>query len=175
MSNMIKVRHSATSVHRVLWLLCNSGCGRYDPTAFMCSTLPLLVLQMALLGLGFGILISSLTTKYRDLGNLLVTFGVQLWMYATPSGLSSIAGARKTTASLYHLNPMADVITNFRAITMGVGKMDGLDMFVSWARLQLCFFSVSLSLRESKKALWIQCSRVYFSATQLNKCLQSSK
>ena len=47
------------------------------------AMLPLLILQMALLGLGFGILISSLTTKYRDL-TFLVTFGVQLWMYATP-------------------------------------------------------------------------------------------
>ncbi|MDD4577352.1 MAG: ABC transporter permease [Anaerolineaceae bacterium] len=45
--------------------------------------LPLLVLLMAGLGLGFGIIISSLTTKYRDL-NYLVGFGVSLWMYATP-------------------------------------------------------------------------------------------
>lgn len=44
---------------------------------------PLLVLMLAGLGLGFGLLISSLTTKYRDL-RFLVTFGVQLWMYATP-------------------------------------------------------------------------------------------
>ena len=44
---------------------------------------PLLLVQMAALGLGFGILVSSMTTKYRDLAYV-VTFGVQLWMYATP-------------------------------------------------------------------------------------------
>ena len=45
--------------------------------------MPLVLLQMAILGLGFGILISSLTTKYRDL-TFAMGFGVQLWMYATP-------------------------------------------------------------------------------------------
>ncbi len=44
---------------------------------------PVLLLMMAGLGLGFGVIISSLTTKYRDL-RFLVTFGVTLWMYATP-------------------------------------------------------------------------------------------
>lgn len=44
---------------------------------------PLLLIELSALALGFGIIISSLTTKYRDLA-VLVGFGVQLWMYATP-------------------------------------------------------------------------------------------
>jgi hypothetical protein len=52
-------------------------------------TLPLLILLMAGLGLGFGIIISSMTTKYRDL-RYLVTFGVSLWMYATLSSIRSL-------------------------------------------------------------------------------------
>ena len=44
---------------------------------------PLMLVQLGILGLGFGVIISALTTKYRDL-QMLVTFGVHLWMYATP-------------------------------------------------------------------------------------------
>lgn len=107
------------------------------PTPFL-FYLPLLVMQMALLGLGFGILVSSLTTKYRDL-NLLVTFGVQLWMYATPV-VYPLSQVPEKYRFLYHLNPMADVITNFRAITMGVGKMHAPDMLVSWAVTSVVLF-----------------------------------
>jgi lipopolysaccharide transport system permease protein len=53
---------------------------RPDLRLFM---VPLLVLQMGILGLGVGMLVSSLVTKYRDL-SLLLQFGVQLWMYACP-------------------------------------------------------------------------------------------
>jgi len=71
-------------------------------------SMPLLLLQMALMGLGFGILISSLTTKYRDL-SFLVAFGVQLWMYATPIvyPLSQIPAKYRL---LMNLNPMTSVV-----------------------------------------------------------------
>ena len=49
---------------------------------------PLMLIQLGLLGLGFGIIVSALTTRYRDLA-MLVSFGVQLWMYATPVTYSS--------------------------------------------------------------------------------------
>lgn len=51
--------------------------------------IPLVLIHLGLLGLGCGIIISSLTTKYRDLA-ILVTFGVQLWMYATPVDRKSV-------------------------------------------------------------------------------------
>ncbi|MFO1525274.1 MAG: ABC transporter permease [Turneriella sp.] len=116
-SNMIKL-----SIHIVLF----TGFYVYyiaqgvplHPTGYLLF-LPFLILQMAILGLGFGILISSLTTKYRDL-TLLITFGVQLWMYATPVvyPLSQIPEKFKI---LYYLNPMSAVITHFRTMTLGVG------------------------------------------------------
>jgi lipopolysaccharide transport system permease protein len=78
---------------------------------------PVLLLLMALLGLGTGILISSLTTKYRDL-NFLVTFGVQLAMYATPViyPLSNIPAKYRLWIEL---NPMSAVVESFRAIYLG--------------------------------------------------------
>lgn len=83
--------------------------------------IPLLLLQLALLSLGFGIIISSLTTKYRDLA-VLVTFGVQLWMYATPVvyPASQIGGKLKT---LMMLNPVSPIVEAFRYAFLGSGSM----------------------------------------------------
>jgi lipopolysaccharide transport system permease protein len=78
---------------------------------------PALLLQMALLGLGTGILVSSLTTKYRDL-TFLVAFGVQLAMYATPViyPMDSIPAKYRWCIEA---NPMSAVIESFRAIYLG--------------------------------------------------------
>lgn len=83
---------------------------------------PLLVVQMAALGLGCGIIISSLTTRYRDLTHL-VGFGVQLWMYATPILYPSSFIPGKW-AWLLHLNPMTAVIEVFRCGAFGAGTID---------------------------------------------------
>ena len=81
---------------------------------------PVLLLIMAGLGLGLGIIISSLTTKYRDL-QYLVTFGVQLLMYATPVifPLSFFGGKLKT---LVLLNPMTSVVETFKYAFLGSGS-----------------------------------------------------
>jgi lipopolysaccharide transport system permease protein len=78
---------------------------------------PLLLLLMALLGLGTGIIVSSLTTKYRDL-NFLITFGVQLAMYATPViyPMSSIPAKYRP---FIEANPMSAIIETFRSIYLG--------------------------------------------------------
>lgn len=82
---------------------------------------PLLLVQLAALALGFGIIISSLTTKYRDLA-VLVTFGVQLWMYATPVvyPASQIGGELKT---LMMLNPVSPIVETFRYAFLGSGSI----------------------------------------------------
>jgi lipopolysaccharide transport system permease protein len=72
---------------------------------------------MAFLGLGAGIIISSLTTKYRDF-TFLVAFGVQLAMYATPV-IDPASMLPQKYAFLLNLNPMAPVIETFRAIYLG--------------------------------------------------------
>lgn len=84
--------------------------------------LPVWAIQMACLGLGFGIIISSLTTKYRDL-TILVTFGVQLWMYLSPVvyPTSALSGTYKTVIML---NPMSPIISNFRNACLGCGEME---------------------------------------------------
>lgn len=91
--------------------------------------LPVLILLMALMGLGFGIVISSLTTKYRDLTQL-VAFGVQLWMYATPIvyPLSSIPGKYRI---LVLLNPLTAVIETFRYALLGSGTFNAFHLLYS--------------------------------------------
>jgi lipopolysaccharide transport system permease protein len=87
---------------------------------------PLLVLLMAAQGLGLGLIITAMTTKYRDL-SFLVAFGVQLLMYATPViyPLSSLPDKYRTLASL---NPMAEIIELSRLGFLGQG-------YFSWYNL----------------------------------------
>lgn len=92
--------------------------------------IPLLVILIAGLGLGFGIIISSLTTKYRDLTHL-VTFGVSLWMYATPIiyPLSEIPEKYK----LFVLaNPMTPIIETFKTALLGVGEVNYIHLLYSF-------------------------------------------
>jgi len=81
--------------------------------------LPALVILLALMGLGFGILISSFTSKYRDLIHL-VKFGIQLWMYISPIiyPLSAIPEKYKL---LVLINPVAPIIESFRNAILGTG------------------------------------------------------
>jgi lipopolysaccharide transport system permease protein len=85
-------------------------------------SLPFLVLLMALMGLGFGIIISSLTTKYRDLQQL-VGFGATLLMYATPViyPLSTIQGVWRYVIMA---NPMTPIVEVFRLAFLGVSAID---------------------------------------------------
>lgn len=93
--------------------------------------LPVLVVMMAGLGLGFGILISSMTTKYRDL-TVLFSFIVSLWMYATPIvyPLSMVTSEKLRTLIL--LNPMTSIIEGFKYATLGEG-------YFSWGALGYSF------------------------------------
>jgi lipopolysaccharide transport system permease protein len=84
--------------------------------------LPILVIQMAALGLGFGIIVSSMTTRYRDLTHL-VGFGVQLWMFATPVVYPASSLPDKWRFILI-LNPMAPVVEAFRYAFLGTGSIN---------------------------------------------------
>jgi lipopolysaccharide transport system permease protein len=83
-------------------------------------TIPYLVILMAFLGLGLGIIISALTTKYRDLG-VLVTFGVQLLMYAS-AVVFPLSSVSPETQKLLLLNPTVPVIEGFRYALLGCGS-----------------------------------------------------
>lgn len=94
---------------------------------------PFLVLMMAGLALGFGLLISSMTTKYRDL-SILFSFLTSLWMYATPIvyPLSLVKGKVVAGMDLYtimRLNPVTPVLETFKYGALGAGE------FVGWAWL----------------------------------------
>ena len=103
--------------------------GVVQPTWYL-LLLPLLVLQMAMLGLGCGVIISALTTKYRDLVHL-ISFGMQLWMYGTPVAYDiKIIPAKYL--SLYMLNPMTPVINAFRHAFLGLGRFDWYYYGISW-------------------------------------------
>lgn len=84
--------------------------------------LPLLILMLAGLALGFGIIVSSLTTKYRDL-TILFTFFVSLWMYATPViyPLSTMSEKRQWIMAL---NPVTGIMEAFKYGALGVGTFD---------------------------------------------------
>ncbi|MBD5537237.1 MAG: ABC transporter permease [Lachnospiraceae bacterium] len=92
--------------------------------------IPVLVVQIALLGLGCGIIISSLTTKYRDLA-VLVAFGVQLWMYASPV-VYSVSQIPERIYAIYMLNPVAPIITMWRYAFLGSGTMPLFHWGISW-------------------------------------------
>lgn len=81
---------------------------------------PIIVILMALLGLGIGLIITAMTTKYRDL-IFLVTFGVQLLMYATPI-IYPLSAAPVKYRSIISLNPLSGLIETFRYGFTGKGE-----------------------------------------------------
>lgn len=82
---------------------------------------PYLVILMALLGLGLGLIITALTTKYRDLA-FLITFGVQLLMYAT-TVIYPLSAAPIKYKYLIEMNPMTGIIEAFRHAFLGQGEL----------------------------------------------------
>ena len=81
---------------------------------------PVLIVQAGILGLGCGIIVASLTTRYRDLA-VLVSFGVSLWMYATPVVYTAGLIPEKYLG-LYMLNPMSPIMECWRNAVIGSGS-----------------------------------------------------
>ena len=100
--------------------------------------LPVFIVMLAGLGLGFGILVSSMTTKYRDL-RILFTFIVQLWMYATPIVYPISMVSEGTLRTLMLANPMTSIIEAFKYATLGQG-------YFSWGALGYSFAFMSILL-----------------------------
>lgn len=90
------------------------------PNLYICLV-PLLILPLSGLALGFGVLFSSLTTKYRDL-TFLLSFLVQLWMYATPVIYPLSTIENPTLKTLMLLNPMTAILETFKYAVLGVGQ-----------------------------------------------------
>lgn len=99
---------------------------------------PLLIFSMALLGLGVGMVVSSLTTKYRDL-SFLVTFGIQLLMYASPIVYPlSIVPIKYKWIIL--INPMTSIIETFKHGFIGAGVFEPFWLIYSFVISVLLFF-----------------------------------
>lgn len=105
---------------------------------------PILVVMLAGISLGFGILFSSMTTKYRDL-QILLTFFVQLWMYATPVvyPLSQVKGKMMMGVDVYNvmcLNPLTPIVETFKYSALGAGEFIGW----GWLAYSFCFMILLL-------------------------------
>ena len=105
--------------------------GAVHPNWFAWLLIPIVLFHLGLMGLGCGIIISSLTTKYRDL-SILVTFGVQLWMYATPVvyPLSQLGDGMMKTVLM--INPVTGPVELFRYAVLGQGTISAACYIGSW-------------------------------------------
>ncbi len=101
--------------------------------------IPLLVLMMAGLGLGLGIIISSLTTKYRDF-TVLISFAVQLLMYATPIAYPLSFLKNKSFAAWIAWNPLTPIVEAFRYALFGKGMVDTTGLLYSGGFIIIVLF-----------------------------------
>lgn len=107
------------------------------PNALAALT-PLLVIQTALLGTGMGLIVSSITTKYRDL-TILVSFGVSLLMYITPV-VYPVSKVPESYRWLMLLNPVAPIVETYRYAFLGSGSLEWLYLGISLLVTALILF-----------------------------------
>ena len=103
----------------IVWFFATGASIHLTPAIFL---FPLLVLIMGILGLGLGMIISSLTTKYRDL-RFLLQFGIQLMMYATPI-IYPVSSVPEKYHWLIFSNPMTAIVETFRYGFLGSGALN---------------------------------------------------
>lgn len=152
MSNLISlaIQFVFMVIFLVYYVITDQGC---EPNLYILMT-PLIILQLALLSLGCGIIISALTTKYRDLA-MLVGFGTQLWMYASPIAYDFNSMAVFAPGGKYHtlimLNPIASIVNLFRYAYLGLGEMEWIFYGISWAiTLAVLFIGIILFSKVEK-------------------------
>ena len=109
-----------------------------QPSIYILIT-PLLVLIMAGLGLGFGIIFTSLTTKYRDLV-FLIQFGVQLLMYATPI-IYPVSTVPEKYRVWIMINPVSSIVESFRFAFLGTGDFSWMHLGYSFGFMICLLFA----------------------------------
>lgn len=136
LSNLLKLSIQLV-LFAVLWAyFAISGAG--IAVSWLVLITPVLIIMMAGLGLGFGVLVSSLTTKYRDLA-ILFSFIVQLWMYATPIVYPLSMVQNETLRMFILANPMTAIVETFKYATLGQG-------YFSWLALGYSFLFMCVLL-----------------------------
>lgn len=121
------VQMSMVSVFLIYYVIM----GEVTPNWWAFLLIPGVLVHLGVMGLGFGIMISSLTTKYRDLA-ILVTFGVQLWMYATPIVYPIAQIEDGFLKTMIMLNPVTAPVEVFRFAVLGHGTIKIRFMVLSW-------------------------------------------
>ena len=110
---------------------------------------PVLVLMMALLGLGLGLIVTAMTTKYRDLA-FLVTFGVQLLMYTT-TVVYPLSATPIKYRHIIELNPMTGIIEAFRYSFLGKGEFSAWSVgYSALVTLVVLFFGIIIFNKTEK-------------------------
>lgn len=125
----------------VAWVIFLLLPGSQIQPGWQIALLPLAVAELALLALGCGIIISALTTKYRDLA-MLVSFGVQLWMYASPVAYPASMFAGSKVEILYWCNPACPMIEMIRFAFLGpaAAQFRPLMWGISWVTTFVILF-----------------------------------
>ena len=125
----------------MVWFLIQ---GTVHPNWLSWIMLPVELLHLGILGMGFGIIISSMTTRYRDL-TILVDFGVSLWMYATPVvyPLSTLADGWMKNILL--INPVTSAVEMIRYAVLGQGTIHWGYYGLSWLiTILVAFFGIMI-------------------------------
>lgn len=133
----------------VIYVICIITGTAHVGFSWMALLLPVSVLQMIILSLGVGIIISALTTKYRDL-IMLVSFGLQLWQYASPITYGLMLIPEKWLW-LYNLNPMTPIITSIRYGCFGEGYFSLPAYLIGWGITLILFFAGLLLFNRIEK------------------------
>lgn len=109
---------------------------------------PALIFMLAMHGMSWGLIISSMTTKYRDM-KFLIQFGIQLFMYATPV-IYPLSAAPEKYRDIIALNPLTPIFEAFKYSTLGCGSLDwgGLLYSVVFMIITLCFSVIVFSRTE---------------------------
>lgn len=144
------IQFSFMIIFVIYFTVTNSG---IHPNWFVLMT-PVLLLQLAMLSLGCGVIISSATTKYRDL-RMLVSFGVQLWMYGTPVAYDMFSmNVFAPGGRFYWLimsNPVTPIVNIIRYGYLGIGQIDWFYYGISWiVTIIILFIGVVLFSRVEK-------------------------
>ncbi len=124
-----------------------------EPNIYVLMT-PVILIQLAILGMGFGMIISSLTTKYRDLA-MVVSFGISLWSYCSPVAYDMFSRNMLMPGSklypIYMLNPVTPSINMFRYAFLGTGEIDWFFYGISWITTAAVVVLGALMFSKSEK------------------------
>ncbi len=117
------------------------------------ALIPIVLIQMALLGVGVGFIFSSLTVKYRDL-TIIITFIMQAWMYITPvvySRADILSTFGENWLTIFMINPVTPMVEMFRYATLGAGTFSWMYWGISWAFTAVIFLIGLILFNKTEK------------------------